>query len=286
MLKVINCNNENYEKNKKYLESDVLNSESKVKIVRKIIKEVKKGGDKSLINFTNKYDKNNFKNIKEMEVSNNELTKSLNFCTKEFLQSTKLAIKRIKSYQKKLLPKNLLYRDRIGIKLGCLWKPIDSCGLYIPGGKAIYPSSVLMNAVAAKLAGVKRIVLVSPAKNKKIRHEILAAAKLSGVDKVFMLGGAQAIAALTYGTETIEKVDKIFGPGNAFVAEAKKQVFGDVGIDSVAGPSEVMVIADKYSNPEWVAIDLLSQAEHDEDARAILVTDSLKLINSVNHYIF
>ena len=286
MLKVINCNNENYEKKiKKYLESDVLNSESRVKLVRKIIKEVKKGGDKSLINFTNKYDNNNFKNIKETEVSNTELTKSLKFCTKEFLQSTKLAIKRIKSYQKKLLPKNLLYRDRIGIKLGCLWKPIDSCGLYIPGGKAIYPSSVLINAVAAKLAGVKRIVLVSPAKNKKIRYEILASAKLSGVDKVFMLGGAQAIAALTYGTETIEKVDKIFGPGNAFVAEAKKQVFGDVGIDSVAGPSEVMVIADKYSNPEWVAVDLLSQAEHDEDARAILVTDSLKLINSVNHYI-
>ncbi len=286
MLKVINCNNENYEKKiKKYLESDVLNSESRVKLVRKIIKEVKQGGDKSLISLTNKYDKNNFKNIKEMEVSNNELTKSLNFCTKEFLQSTKLAIKRIKSYQKKLLPKNLLYRDRIGIKLGCLWKPIDSCGLYIPGGKAIYPSSVLMNAVAAKLAGVKRIVLVSPAKNKKIRYEILASAKLSGVDKVLMIGGAQAIAALTYGTKTIEKVDKIFGPGNAFVAEAKKQVFGDVGIDSVAGPSEVMVIADKYSNPEWVAVDLLSQAEHDEDARAILVTDSLKLISSVNHYI-
>ena len=142
-----------------------------------------------------------------------------------------------------------------------------------------------MNAVAAKLAGVKRIVLVSPAKNKKIRSEILASAKLSGVNKVFMIGGAQAIAALTYGTKTIEKVDKIFGPGNAFVAEAKKQVFGDVGIDSIAGPSEVMIIADKKSNPEWIAVDLLSQAEHDEDARAILVSDSLSLIQSVNYYI-
>lgn len=286
MLKVINCNNENYRKKlTQYLENDVLNSETRVKIVRKIIKEVKVGGDKSLINLTRKHDKNNFKNIKEIQVSANDLTNSLKFCTKEFIKSTKLAIKRIKSYQKKLLPKNLLYKDKIGIKLGCLWTPIDSCGLYIPGGKAIYPSSVLMNAVVAKLAGVKRIVLVSPAKNKKIRCEILASAKLAGVDKVYMIGGAQAIAALTYGTETIEKVDKVFGPGNAFVAEAKKQVFGDVGIDSIAGPSEVMIIADKYSNPEWIAVDLLSQAEHDEDARAILVTDSLELIKSVNYYI-
>ena len=286
MLKIINCNNENYRnKLKKYLDSDEINTSNRIKLVSKIINEVKEGGDKSLLNLTKKYDKNNIKNIKEIEVSKNELVNSIRLCSKDFLKSTKLAIQRIKSYQKKLLPKNLLYRDKIGIKLGCIWKPIDSCGLYIPGGKAIYPSSVLMNAVAAKLAGVKRIVLVSPAKNKKIRSEILASAKLSGVNKVFMIGGAQAIAALTYGTETIEKVDKIFGPGNAFVAEAKKQVFGDVGIDSIAGPSEVMVIADKKSNPEWIAVDLLSQAEHDEDARAILVSDSLRLIKSVNYYI-
>lgn len=286
MLKLVDCNNDNYKnKLKKYLENDVLNSTTRSNLVRKIIMEVKQGGDKSLINLTKKYDKNNFKNIKELEVSNKDLENSVKACSKEFLKSTMLAIKRIKSYQKKLLPKNLLYKDKIGAKLGCLWKPIDSCGLYIPGGKAIYPSSVLMNAVAAKLAGVKRIVLVSPAKDKKIRYEILASAKLSGVNKVYMIGGAQAIAALAYGTNTIEKVDKIFGPGNAFVAEAKKQVFGDVGIDSIAGPSEVMVIADKFSNPEWVAIDLLSQAEHDEDARVILVTDSSNLINSVNHFI-
>ena len=286
MLKLVNCNNENYKKKlKKYIENDVLNSETRTELVRKIIAEVRKGGDKSLIALTKKYDKNNFKNIKEIEVSNKELENSLKLCSKEFLKSTKLAIKRITSYQKKLLPKNLLYKDNIGVKLGCFWKPIDSCGLYIPGGKAIYPSSVLMNAVAAKLAGVKRIVLVSPAKNKKIRYEILASAKLAGINKVYMIGGAQAIAALTYGTKTIKKVDKIFGPGNAFVAEAKKQVFGDVGIDSIAGPSEIMVIADKFSNPEWIAVDLLSQAEHDEDARAILVTDSMELIKSVNHYI-
>ena len=179
-----------------------------------------------------------------------------------------------------------MYKDQADVKLGCLWKPIESCGLYVPGGKAFYPSSVFMNAVAAKLAGVNRIIMVTPAKEKKVRPEILATAKLSGVDQVFMVGGAQAIAALTYGTKTIKKVDKIFGPGNAFVAEAKKQAFGNVGIDSIAGPSEVMIIAEKKSsNPEWIAVDLLSQAEHDEEARAILVSDSLNLINEVNFFI-
>ena len=273
MLKVINCNNQSYRKKlQNIVENDVLNSDTRTKLVRKIIQEVKKGGDNKLINLTNKYDKNDFKKIQDIQVSFEDLENSIKLCSKKFIKSTKLAIKRIKSYQKKLLPKNLLYKDQIGVKLGCLWKPINSCGLYIPGGKAIYPSSVLMNAVAAKLAGVKRIILVSPAKNKIIRNEILASAKLSGVDKVYMIGGAQAIAALAYGTETIEKVDKIFGPGNAFVAEAKKQVFGNVGIDSIAGPSEVMIIADKYSNPEWIAIDLLSQAEHDEEARAMCLS--------------
>ncbi|MBF97220.1 MAG: Histidinol dehydrogenase [Alphaproteobacteria bacterium MarineAlpha9_Bin4] len=286
MLKVVSCNTQNYKKKlKKYLEKDILRSTSRIDTVRKIINEVQKGGDRELLNLTNKYDDNNFKNIKEIEVSKKSIENSLKYCSREFLNSTKIAISRVKNYQKKLLPKDLFYKDKKGTKLGCLWKSISSCGLYIPGGKAIYPSSVYMNAVAAKLAGVKRIVLVSPAKEKKISPEILATAKLSGVDKVYMIGGAQAIAALAYGTKTIEKVDKIFGPGNAFVAEAKKQVFGDVGIDSVAGPSEIMIVADNKSNPEWIAIDLLSQAEHDEDARAILLTDSLTLIKSVNNYL-
>ena len=286
MLKVVSCNTQNYKKKlKKYLEKDILRSTSRIDTVRKIINEVQKGGDRELLNLTNKYDDNNFKNIKEIEVSKKSIENSLKYCSREFLNSTKIAISRVKNYQKKLLPKDLFYKDKKGTKLGCLWKSISSCGLYIPGGKAIYPSSVYMNAVAAKLAGVKRIVLVSPAKEKKISPEILATAKLSGVDKVYMIGGAQAIAALAYGTKTIEKVDKIFGPGNAFVAEAKKQVFGDVGIDSVAGPSEIMIVADNNSNPEWIAIDLLSQAEHDEDARAILLTDSLTLIKSVNNYL-
>ena len=286
MLKIISCDNLNYaSKLKKYLEKDVLKSKKRIEIVRNIITAVKEGGDKALIKFTNKYENNNFKTIKEIQVSDALINNSYKHCSKNFIKSTKIAIRRVKNYQKKLLPKNILYKDKIGTKLGCLWKPLESCGLYIPGGKAIYPSSVFMNAVAAKLAGVKRIVLVSPAKEKKVRAEILAAAKLSGVNKIFMIGGAQAIAALTYGTKTIQKVDKIFGPGNAFVAEAKKQVFGDVGIDSIAGPSEIMVIADKDSNPEWVAVDLLSQAEHDEDARPILVSDNLEYINSVNNHI-
>ena len=286
MLKIVSCNINNYKtKLNEYLENNILKSKSRINSVRKIINEVQKGGDKALLNLTNKYDNNNFKNIKEIEVSQKSIENSIKLCSKEFLNSTKVAIQRVRSYQKKLLPKNLLYKDKIGTKLGCLWKPISSCGLYIPGGKAIYPSSVFMNAVAAKLAGVKRIVIVSPGKDKKISTEILATAKLSGVSKIYMIGGAQAIAALTYGTKTVEKVDKIFGPGNAFVAEAKKQVFGDVGIDSIAGPSEIMIVADRRSNPEWIAIDLISQAEHDEDARAILVSDSLSLINSVNNYI-
>ncbi|MEC8099858.1 MAG: histidinol dehydrogenase [Pseudomonadota bacterium] len=286
MLKKISCNKENYRKVlKKFLEKDELKSKNRISLVRKIIEDVKKNGDKALVKLTKKYDRNNFEKIGDVLVSERSIDKSFDLCSSEFLSSTKLAIKRVKKYQKKLLPKDLMYKDESGTKLGCLWKPIASCGLYIPGGKAIYPSSVFMNAVAAKLAGVKRIVLVSPARNNRISPEILAAARLSGVDQIYMIGGAQAIAALTYGTKNIEKVDKIFGPGNAFVAEAKKQVFGDVGIDSIAGPSEIMVIADEYSKPEWVAIDLLSQAEHDEEARAILVSDSLKFIEEVNFYI-
>jgi len=286
MLKVVSCDDQSYKnKLRKYLEINVLRSETISNSVRRIITDIKKGGDKSLLKLTNKYENNNFKNIKEIEVPISQISNSLKYCSQDFITSTKIAIKRVKNYQKKLLPKDLLYKDKTGTKLGCLWKPIDSCGLYIPGGKAIYPSSVFMNAVAAKLAGVKKIVLVSPAKDRRISYEIMAAAHLSGVSNIFMIGGAQAIAALTYGTKTVSKVDKIFGPGNAFVAEAKKQVFGDVGIDSVAGPSEVMIVADKSSNPEWLAIDLLSQAEHDEDARVILLSDSLNLIKSVNQNI-
>ena len=286
MLKIISCNNLDYrEKLKKYLENDILKADKVSNSVKKIIAEVKKGGDRSLLSLTNKYEKNNFKNIKDLEVSKSEINNSLKQCTKDFIKSTKVAINRVKNYQKKLLPNNLIYKDKTGTRLGCLWKPISSCGLYIPGGKAIYPSSVFMNAVAAKLAGVDRIVLVSPARGKKISSEILATAKLAGVNEIYMIGGAQAIAALTYGTKTIRRVDKIFGPGNAFVAEAKKQVFGDVGIDSVAGPSEVMIVAESGCDPEWIAIDLLSQAEHDEDARVILVSESLTLIKSVNRFI-
>ena len=286
MLRIVSCDNESYKnKLRKYLENTVLRSQKISNSVRKIIMDVKEGGDKSLLKLTNKYENNNFTNISQIEVPINQISSSLKYCSHDFIKSIKIAIERVKNYQKKLLPKDLLYKDKTGTKLGCLWKPISSCGLYIPGGKAIYPSSVFMNAVAAKLAGVKRIVLVSPAKERRISYEIMAAAHMSGVNNIFMIGGAQAIAALTYGTKTISKVDKIFGPGNAFVAEAKKQVFGDVGIDSVAGPSEIMIVADKSSNPEWLAIDLLSQAEHDEDARVILLSDSQNLIRSVNQYI-
>ena len=183
------------------------------------------------------------------------------------------------------MPKNNMYRDNEGVTLGGIWNPIESVGLYVPGGKAAYPSSLIMNAVPAIVAGVKEIFMTVPSLNKKINPGILYAAKKCGVKKIYKLGGAQAIGAFAYGTETVFKVDKVVGPGNEFVSLAKKEVFGDVGIDMFAGPSEVTVIADKYSNPKWIAADLIAQAEHDELSQSILVTDSKELIFKVKKLI-
>ena len=177
------------------------------------------------------------------------------------------------SYQKKLIPRNLYYKDKLGIKLGSIWSPLASCGLYVPGGKAAYPSSFIMNAVPAIVAGVPRIVITVPATNGEVNSLVLACCKMLNITEIYKIGGAQAIAALALGTKTITKVDKIFGPGNAYVAMAKKKFFGHVGIDMIAGPSEILVMADKDNNPKHIAIDLLSQAEHDELAQSILITD-------------
>ena len=286
MLKKIKYSDKDYEKNiNKHIDKSVLNLSEKTSMVANILKDVKKNGNKALLKYIKEFENEEINNEEKLIVLQKEINDATDNCSKDFLNAVKLSIKRVSYYQKKLLPKNFKYRDGIGMKLGCLWLPIESCALYVPGGKAFYPSSVVMNGVPAKLAGVKRIVIMTPSNNGKIRPEILATAKLLGIKEIYKIGGAQAIAAMTFGTKTINRVDKIVGPGNAFVAEAKKQVFGNVGIDSIAGPSEIMIVADKHSNAEWIAIDLLSQAEHDEEASPILVSDSEKLIDDVNTYI-
>ena len=259
------------------------------KIVSKIIYDVRKNSDNALLRLTNKLDKSNFKKIKDLTVKDSEFEK----CFQDLSSSTKFslnkAISRIKSYHKKQMPKNIMYKDKEGVVLGGIWNPMESVGLYVPGGKAAYPSSLIMNAVPAIVAGVERIVVTVPAVNGETNSLVLACCKLLGIKEVYKIGGAQAISALALGTKTIKKVDKIFGPGNAYVASAKKQFFGTVGIDMIAGPSEVLVVADSKNNPDHIAIDLLAQAEHDELAQSILITDdknfSDKVIKSINNFL-
>ena len=259
------------------------------KIVSKIISDVRKNSDNALLRLTNKLDKSNFKKIKDLIVKDSEFEK----CFQDLSSSTKFslnkAISRIKAYHKKQMPKNIMYKDKEGVVLGAIWNPIESVGLYVPGGKAAYPSSLIMNAVPAIVAGVERIVVTVPAVNGETNPLVLACCKLLGIKEVYKIGGAQAISALALGTKTIKKVDKIFGPGNAYVASAKKQFFGTVGIDMIAGPSEVLVVADSKNNPDHIAIDLLAQAEHDELAQSILITDdknfSEKVIKSINNFL-
>lgn len=241
--------------------------------VSEIINEVKKYGDEQLVNFTNRYDRNNYA-LEDLTISQAEIDAAFKSLSTNTIKALELASVRIHAYYEKLLPSDVNYKDKSGVDLGARWLPIDAAGLYVPGGKAAYPSSVLMNAVPARVAGVKRIAMVTPAPQGEINPAVLAAAKICGITEIYRIGGAQAVAALTYGTKTIRPVDKIVGPGNAYVAEAKRQVFGTVGIDMIAGPSEILVIADDKNDPYWLAADLLSQAEHDETARSILITTS------------
>ena len=286
MLNLITCNESNYEKKLfSYVNNASKNNKKRSETVSNIIKKIKKNKNAALLKYSNELENNNFKNVKNLRVTPKEISNALSQCSQAFHNSIKLAVQRIMSYQKKLMPRNLYYKDELGIKLGSIWSPLESCGLYVPGGKALYPSSVLMNAIPAKVAGVKRIVITTPANNNLLSPEILVAANAVGISEIYKIGGAQAIAALTFGTESIQKVDKVVGPGNSFVTEAKKQLYGYVGIDSIAGPSEILVIADRHNNPKWVAMDLLSQAEHDEEARAILVSNSKDFIKKVNKYL-
>ena len=243
-------------------------------IVDEILKNVKNRSDKALIEYTKKYDNHLVRSFEDLIVKKSEIDLAFKKIDNRVISSLKHSIRRITSYHKKQLPKDEIYKDKHGILLGGIWNPIESVCLYVPGGKAAYPSSLIMNAVPAIVSGVKRIVMTVPAINGKLNDLVLACAKLLGIDEIYKIGGAQAVAALAFGTKKIEKVDKIVGPGNAFVATAKKKVFGSVGIDMIAGPSEILIIADDKNNPNHIAIDLLSQAEHDELAQSILVTNN------------
>ena len=248
--------------------------------VRAIIVDVKARGDAALAELTLKFDRLDVKRV-GIAVSPAEVEAAYAQCSKETLDALNLAHQRIADHHKRQLPSDDRYTDAIGVELGHRWTAVESVGLYVPGGLASYPSSVLMNAVPAQVAGVPRIVMVVPSPSGDLNPLVLAAAKIAGVSEIYRIGGAQAVAALAYGTETIRPVVKIVGPGNAYVAAAKRQVFGVVGIDLIAGPSEVLVIADKNNDPEWIAADLLAQAEHDLAAQSILMTDDEQFATAV-----
>ncbi len=256
-----------------------------VNTVSEIIKNIHHKGDAALLDYTSKFD--GFAATKEnIKISESEIEKAYANCDKKLIEALQEAFNRVKAYHEKQKFPDEKYDDGKGFTLGWKWTAVESVGLYVPGGKAFYPSSVIMNAVPAIVAGVKRIVITVPAPKGELNPVVLAAAKVCGIKEIYKVGGAQAVAALAYGTETIKPVVKIVGPGNAYVAEAKRQVFGKVGIDMVAGPSEILVIADKNNNPRWLAADLLSQAEHDADARSFMITDdeefAKKVIDEVN----
>ncbi len=248
-------------------------------IVSDIIKNVKENGDKALVEYCKKFDGAEDDVI---EVTAEEIEEAFKEVDEELLNILREAKENITAFHSKQVRNSFVINDKEGVIIGQKVIPIEKVGLYVPGGTASYPSSVLMNCVPAKIAGCSEIVMVTPAKAGKVKPVILAAAKIAGVDRIFKIGGAQAVAALAYGTESVPKVDKIVGPGNAFVAEAKKQVFGEVSIDMIAGPSEILVVADSTNNPEHIAADLLSQAEHDKMATAVLITDSMDFANSVS----
>lgn len=248
-------------------------------IVSNILTDVRKNGDKALFAYTEKFDK---AKLCALAVSKAEIDEAIAAVDEKFMDILRRAAENIRRFHERQKRNSFILNDRPGIVIGQKVIPVDRAGLYVPGGTAAYPSTVLMDAIPAKIAGVKEVVIVTPPNAEgKINPVILAAASVAGVDKIFKVGGAQAIAALAYGTESIPKVDKIVGPGNAFVAEAKKQVFGQVSIDMIAGPSEILIVADGKTDPRYAAADLLSQAEHDKMASAVLVTDSMDLALAV-----
>jgi histidinol dehydrogenase len=240
--------------------------------VADIIAKVASGGDAALIDYTARFDRLAV-TAGSLRIGPEEIAAARNACPPDLLAAIDLAATRIEDFHRRQRPQGYMYDDGVGNRLGLRWTSVAAAGLYVPGGLAAYPSSVLMNAIPGKVAGVPRLVMVVPTPDGKLAPAVLAAAARAGVDEIYRVGGAQAIAALAYGTETIKPVDIIVGPGNAYVAAAKRMVFGRVGIDSIAGPSEILVVSDAASDPDWIAIDLLSQAEHDPDARSVFITD-------------
>jgi histidinol dehydrogenase len=248
--------------------------------VRAIVADVAARGDQALYDYTRRFDRFDLDRA-GLRVTEQEITAAVKNCESRTLDALSLARERIEQFHRRQIPQNDRFTDALGVELGARWTAIEAVGLYVPGGTAAYPSSVLMNAVPAKVAGVPRIVMVVPAPGGALPPLVLAAANLAGVDEIYRVGGAQAIAALAYGTATIAPVAKIVGPGNAYVAAAKRIVFGKVGIDMIAGPSEVLILADSTGNADWIAADLLAQAEHDTGAQAILITDNADLAGAV-----
>lgn len=248
--------------------------------VREIIAAIRARGDEALCDYTARFDRLTLP-AERLCISADEIAREADKVDAELMDALGLAATRIESFHRAQMPSDLSYRDDAGLTLGMRWTPLDAVGLYVPGGKAAYPSSVLMNALPARVAGVERIAMCVPCPDGVLNPLVLAAARVCGVSEIYRVGGAQAVAALAYGTDTIDPVDRIVGPGNAYVAEAKRQVFGHVGIDSIAGPSEVVIVADNRNSPRFVALDLLAQAEHDELAQAVLITDDAAFAKSV-----
>ena len=279
MIKILNSKKKNFNSSLNQL---ILNRKNKIKfnsnIVVKVIRDIKKNGDKALLKYEKKFGKNSIIFLKPKEIQ-----KQIKNLDKKVKKSIDLAYSRIFKFHSKQKVKNIFYKDKLQNKLGYKYMPIDSVGIYVPGGTASYPSTVLMNAIPAIIAGTKKVVMVNPRNKGKHNPGVLYAAKKCGIKEIYSIGGAQAIAALAYGTKKIKKVNKIVGPGNLYVATAKKEVFGDVGIDMIAGPSEITVVGDKFSNPDWIASDLIAQAEHDELSQSILISKDKNLINKVQN---
>ena len=284
-IKKISSTDKNFFENlKKYISRREFNTSIIKDRVKNIIYEVKDNGDEALIEFSSKFDNYIVSRAEELEISKEKITESLNKISKEELESLKFSKKRIEEFSVRQKCESWYYNSE-GIKLGEKITPINKVGIYVPGGSAVYPSSVLMNAIPAKVAGVKEIIMVTPSPKGEVNNLVLAAAYLGGVDRLFRVGGAHAIAALAFGTNTIPKVNMIVGPGNQYVAEAKKELFGEVGIDSFAGPSEILVIADSKANIQWLVADLFSQAEHDVLAQSILISPDKNLLQKVEECI-
>ncbi|WP_299865934.1 histidinol dehydrogenase [uncultured Hoeflea sp.] len=250
-------------------------------VVRDILDDVRARGDAAILDYTARFDGVTAQSVSELKVADSEIDAAMSSVPEDVIAALELAAARIESHHARQMPRDDHYVDPLGVELGSRWTAIEAVGLYVPGGKASYPSSVLMNAVPAKVAGVERIVMVVPSPGGELNPQVLAAARIAGVSEIYRIGGAQAIAALAYGSQSIDPVYKIVGPGNAFVAAAKRRVFGTVGIDMIAGPSEVLIVADAENDPDWLAADLLAQAEHDEVAQSILITDSAELAGAV-----